>query len=197
MENEGRRVSSRAEPPRSTPHVQPENLRTSGLPSRGFRSREIQVGLRRVPESVGGDGSAQSVAQGVRGRRRAVVGGQTTVKTRQKTNSFCGPCKKGRSDTLEARQRETGERIVGGRAPRYQQYPVCRSPTRCVCEFTRNDVLNVRRRRTSANTANIFRGATRCRNGTSIRIHRQDNDLRKLNNPNSGAEGYRFEPCRA
>ena len=41
-----------------TPHVQPKNPRTSGLPAEGFRSREIPVGLRRAPESVGGDGSA-------------------------------------------------------------------------------------------------------------------------------------------
>jgi hypothetical protein len=48
---------------------------------------------------------------------------------------------------------------------------------RCVCEFTGKDVLNVRRRRTSANTANICDGATRCRNITKVRIPRHGNNL--------------------
>ena len=120
---------------------------------------------------------------------------------RQKTNLFCWPHKKWRSDTLEPKQSQphgAGERTVDGvrTADVAGSISVIASGDQdAFVKFTRKDVLNVHRRRTSANTANIFRVATRCRNTTKIRIPRQGNNLWDCRRPNYGTEGYRFEPC--
>jgi hypothetical protein len=70
----------------------------------GFRV--LRMGRIRVGSRVlGRDGETwdRGFVQGVRRRRVGNGVFRTTAKTRQKRNSFFGPCEKGRSDSLESR----------------------------------------------------------------------------------------------
>jgi len=97
--------------------AQPKNPWTSGLSSRRG-SGAGKSGRTAKGSGVRGGGDTSEFLRGgfVRGGLRSAAS-WATFKSRQKTNSFCGPCKKGRSDTLEVRQggHETIERRADGR----------------------------------------------------------------------------------